>query len=83
MSAQAEALNHIVQQLRSMVGGEGQEGQMRKAEASRPKAPARPVVVTKSLAALKTAVTRPKPVKTAVPAGSHSAIPLEDNFTEM
>ena len=83
MSAQAEALNHIVEQLRSMVGGEGHKGQMPKAEASRPKAPARSTGVTKSLAALKSAVTSPKPVKTAVPAGSRSSIPLEDNFTEM
>jgi methyl-accepting chemotaxis protein/methyl-accepting chemotaxis protein-1 (serine sensor receptor) len=83
MSAQAEALDHIVQQLRSMVGGEGHAGQMPKAEASRTKAPARSAGVTKSLAALKTAVTHPKPVKTEVSVGSRSSIPLEDNFTEM
>ncbi len=81
MSAQAEALNNIVLQLRSLVGGDGYQ-QSARPEASRVKPPVRTAGVSKSLTALKTAVTRPsKPVEAAVPAGNRSSIPLEDSFT--
>jgi methyl-accepting chemotaxis protein/methyl-accepting chemotaxis protein-1 (serine sensor receptor) len=83
MSAQAEALNNIVLQLRSMVGGDGHQ-QGPRIEASRGPAPARAAGVTKSLAALKTAVTRrSKPTGTAVPAGNRASLPLEDDFSAM
>jgi len=81
MSAQAEALNHIVVELRSLVGGDG-AGLISRA------APARKTVskpLTKSLTALKSAVSQRvrKPVQAAVPAGSHAEFPMDDNFTEM
>jgi len=80
MSAQAEALGHIVVQLRSLVGGDGTGTESRepvRRAASKP--------IAKSLAALKSAVGQRghKPVQAAVPAGSHSDFPMEDNFTEM
>jgi len=80
MSAQAEALGHIVVQLRSLVGGDGTGTESRepvRRAASKP--------IAKSLAALKSAVGQRvhKPVQAAVPAGSHSEFPMEDNFKEM
>jgi methyl-accepting chemotaxis protein len=82
MSAQAEALGSIVQQLRSLVGGDAQE-QGPRPEATRVKAPAPPAGITKSLTAFKTAVTRRiKPVEVAVSTRNNS-IPLEDNFIDM
>jgi len=84
MSAQAEALNHIVVQLRAMVGGDGIEEHRPRSSSSRAKAPARVAGMSKSLKALKSAVTRrPPPVEAAVPAGDHAEFPMEDNFTEM
>jgi methyl-accepting chemotaxis protein len=83
MSAQAEALNNIVLQLRSLVGGDGHE-QGPRPDAFHSKPPARAAGVTKSLAALKTAVTRrSKPAEAAVPAGSRASLPLEDDFSAM
>jgi len=81
MSAQAEALQNIVKQLHSMVGGDGMEagGSVQSAR----KASSMPI--TRSLAALTSAVNKRgrKTVEAAVPVASRSAIPLEDNFTEM
>lgn len=75
LSAQAQALNHIVVQLGTLVGGGGQSD--------------KPVARERSLSALKPAGSRPKP-KT-VPASpaiagaksAQSEFPLEDNFREM
>jgi hypothetical protein len=80
MSAQAEALGHIVVQLRSLVGGDGTGTEIRqpvRRTASKP--------IAKSLAALKSAVGQRvnKPVQAPVPAESHSDFPMEENFTEM
>ena len=80
MSAQAEALGHIVVQLRSLVGGDGTGTETRQPVRRTGSKP-----IAKSLAALKSAVGQRvnKPVPGAVPAGSHSDFPMEDNFTEM
>jgi methyl-accepting chemotaxis protein len=84
MSAQAEALSQIVVQLRSLVGGDGIEQRKPRAMSSRDKAPARAAGKSKSLKALKSAVTHRTPVlEVAVASGSSEAFPMEDNFTEM
>jgi hypothetical protein len=83
MSAQAEALNNIVLQLRALVGGDGYE-QSARVEAGHVMPPARAAGVTKSLSALKTAVTRrSKPLDAAVPAASRTSLPLDDDFAAM
>ncbi|HWY49645.1 MAG TPA: methyl-accepting chemotaxis protein [Bryobacteraceae bacterium] len=81
MSAQAEALNNIAQQLRSMVGGDGTEFGSR----LRPDRRAVYRPATKSLRAPRPGVGKRarKPVEAAVSAASHSAFPMEDNFTEL
>jgi methyl-accepting chemotaxis protein/methyl-accepting chemotaxis protein-1 (serine sensor receptor) len=81
MSAQAEALNHIVVQLRSLVGSdETQPGKT--LPPARQRASKR---IAGSLSSLRSAVNRNarEPVEAAVPAGDHPAIPMDDNFTEM
>jgi methyl-accepting chemotaxis protein len=80
MSAQAEALGHVVTQLRAWVGVGTSEERPQPAT----KAASRPV--TKSLAALKFAVSRPpsrKPVVSIAPSGGPSTFPMEDDFAEM
>ena len=79
MSAQAEGLNQVVLQLRSLVGGSGVE-----AVPARPARKAPTKTVAKSLAALKSAVGKSvhKPVAVSAPTADSSAIPLEDNFIE-
>jgi methyl-accepting chemotaxis protein len=72
MSAQAEALNKIVLDLRSMVGGEA--GGM---GANAP---------TRSSTALKPAISsaaRPKQAQTPVKVASRASLPLEDDFSAM
>jgi methyl-accepting chemotaxis protein/methyl-accepting chemotaxis protein-1 (serine sensor receptor) len=87
LSAQAEALNQVVMQLQTLVGGgSGQHGGAIASTHRRP-APAAPVH-KRSLNALKSAVSRPKArarAEAVVPAGKpdRSSFPLEDNFTEM
>jgi methyl-accepting chemotaxis protein len=75
LSAQAQALNHIVAQLGALVGGDGH------ADA--------PVARETSLSAVKPAASRPRPKTfSASPAisgakSARSEFPLEDNFREM
>jgi methyl-accepting chemotaxis protein len=80
MSAQAEALGHVVTQLRALVGAGTSEERPQPAM----KAASRPV--SKSLVALKFAVSRPanrKAVASIAPAGGPSTFPMEDDFAEM
>jgi len=83
LSAQAEAMNQVVQQLRVMVGGDGQESGVNARPAPvHSTAPA----ARRSLQALKAAVSRrATPVGAAVSPGKtgHGSFPLEGNFTEM
>jgi methyl-accepting chemotaxis protein len=75
LSAQAQALNHIVAQLGTLVGGDGRSDV--------------PVARQRSLSSLKSAASRSKPktaAASAAIAGAKSArseFPLEDNFGEM
>jgi methyl-accepting chemotaxis protein len=85
LSAQAQALNHIVGELGALVGGGGESRVVRRDSARALASPA----MGHSLAALKSAVARPK-MKAAqaspVMAGaksSHNEFPMEDNFGEM
>jgi methyl-accepting chemotaxis protein len=85
LSAQAEALNHIVKRLREMVGGSASEDRRARVE---PPA-ARRAIAKRSLEALKSAVARPaappvKPAAAPVFAGrqERDAFPMEDNFIE-
>jgi len=86
LSAQAEALNQVVLQLRTLVGGGSEHRAVPVSTAHRRPAPAAPVH-KHSLSALKTAVARPKTnvraeaVATGKP--DRSSFPLEDDFTEM
>ena len=86
LSAQAEALNQVVLQLRTLVGGGSEHRAVPVSTAHRRPAPVTPVH-KHSLSALKTAVARPKTnvraeaVATGKP--DRSSFPLEDDFTEM
>jgi methyl-accepting chemotaxis protein len=87
LSAQAEALNQVVRQLRAMVGGGSEQGSDTAAREHRRAAPVAPEH-RRSLNALKRAVERPKSTVRAevpVPAGKpdRGSFPLEDDFTEM
>jgi methyl-accepting chemotaxis protein len=75
LSAQAEALQQIVFQLRTMVGGNGQEISAEPRRTAVRKAATRGPVGKPSLSARKSSPSQPAPA-----AGS---IPLEDNFMEM
>jgi methyl-accepting chemotaxis protein/methyl-accepting chemotaxis protein-1 (serine sensor receptor) len=83
LSAQAQALNHIVSELGQLVGG-GESGQDRPA-AVRRDSPA----MGRSLTALKSAVARSKPNASPMPPvmadakSAHNEFPMEDNFGEM
>jgi len=82
LSAQAEALNHIVVQLRGLVGGNGLDRSDRITAA--PRAAFKPA--TKSLMALRSTVSSParrKPLEVMAPVASRISIPLEDDFAEM
>jgi len=89
LSAQAQALNQIVSELGTLVGG-GEQSASAGAPTARKYSPSSSSpAVGRSLSALKSAVSRPKP-KTAsaapVMAGAksaHNEFPLEDNFGEM
>jgi len=83
LSAQAQALNQIVQELGALVGG-GESGAVRR---DAPRALASPAI-GRSLTALKSAVARPKPKAAPAPVmagakSSHDQFPLDDNFGEM
>jgi methyl-accepting chemotaxis protein len=84
LSAQAQALNHIVSELGSMVGGGGESGHDRSGAARRD-SPA----MGRSLNALKLPVARRRPRTEQMPpviAGvksKHNEFPMEDNFGEM
>ncbi|HEV8038619.1 MAG TPA: methyl-accepting chemotaxis protein [Bryobacteraceae bacterium] len=89
LSAQAQALNHIVGELRALVGGEGDLGNGAARTARRdPPSSTRPQAIGGGLSALKSAVSKPKPnsapapVRAGVPSARHE-FPLEDNFGEM
>ena len=96
MSAQAEALQHIARELRTLVGGGDEEGHIARPAARTQRltpAPAPSLTKTKDLAALRTAVSSkssgtkkdaaPK-IKSEMPAYAGSnAIPLEDDFVNM
>ncbi len=80
MSAQAEALNNIVAQLSALVGGNAGNG----SNALQPLSRAVSKPVTKSLAALKSAVSRSsgrKPETMAV--ANRGSIPMDDDFAEI
>jgi methyl-accepting chemotaxis protein len=86
LSAQAEALNHIVVELAELVGSDGQSAgpgiQAARKYSPSPSSPAG----GRSLSALKSAVSRPKPKMAPVMAGANAArneFPLEDNVGEM
>ncbi len=84
LSAQAQALNHIVGELGALIGGGASGGAVRRDAEHDSESPA----IGRSLKALKSAVARPK-AKTApvrVMAGANSArdeFPLDDNFGAM
>jgi len=84
LSAQAQALNHIVGELGALIGGGASGGAARRDAERASESPA----IGRSLKALKSAVARPK-AKTApvrVMAGANSArdeFPLDDNFGAM
>jgi methyl-accepting chemotaxis protein/methyl-accepting chemotaxis protein-1 (serine sensor receptor) len=86
LSAQAQALNHIVVELAELVGGDEQSvsdgARTARKYSPSPSSPA----VGRSVSALKSAVSRPKPKMAPVMAGAKSGrneFPLEDNFGEM
>jgi methyl-accepting chemotaxis protein len=86
LSAQAQALNQIVRELGSLVGGgesgKGGAGPVRRESARVLASPA----VGRSLNALKSAVARTKQKPSPVLAGgksSHNEFPMDDNFGEM
>jgi methyl-accepting chemotaxis protein/methyl-accepting chemotaxis protein-1 (serine sensor receptor) len=86
LSAQAQALNHIVVELAELVGSDGQSAgpgiQAARKYSPSPSSPAG----GRSLSALKSAVSRPKPKMAPVMAGANAArneFPLEDNVGEM
>ena len=89
LSAQAQALNHIVSELRKLVGGEG-ESAHNVARVVRPLPPSSThPAVGRSSSALKSTVSKPKPkAAPAAPAmtevqSARNEFPLEDNFGEM
>jgi methyl-accepting chemotaxis protein len=75
LSAQAEAMKHIVLQLQTMVGGNGQETVAERPRAAVRKPATRGPVGKPSLSARTSSPSQPAPA-----AGS---FPLEDNFMEM
>jgi methyl-accepting chemotaxis protein len=85
LSAQAQALNHIVSELGALVGGGGKSGPVRRDSARALASPA----IGRSLNALNSAVARPKPKTSAAsPAlagvrSAHNEFPMDDNFGEM
>ncbi len=87
LSAQAQALNQIVGELGTLVGGEGQSAGI--ARNGRPKhAKLAALSASHSLGALRSAVSRPKPVVKAAPvvAGrgpERDEFPMDDNFGEI
>jgi methyl-accepting chemotaxis protein/methyl-accepting chemotaxis protein-1 (serine sensor receptor) len=89
LSAQAQALNQVVSDLGALVGTDGHSANGVSPAARREPAGGAPKAIGRSLSALKSAVSKPKP-KTA-PAASVMAsakatrneFPLEDNFGEM
>jgi methyl-accepting chemotaxis protein len=88
LSAQAQALNHIVSELGALVGGHGHSANDLERAHRDPSGLAQPAI-GHSLSALKPAVSRPKPKKaTAAPAvagatATRGEFPLDDNFGEM
>jgi methyl-accepting chemotaxis protein len=82
MSAQAEALQNIARELRTLVGGGDDHAHIaRPGAGTRQPVAARTATKTKDPAALRSAVS-PAKSKAETPAGSH-AIPLEDDFVNM
>jgi methyl-accepting chemotaxis protein len=85
MSAQAEALQHIATELRTLVGGGNQEHTLGPtARTRRSLAPAlgrQPK--TKELAALRSAVEPARKTDALPTAENHAGIPLEDEFVKM
>jgi methyl-accepting chemotaxis protein len=88
LSAQAQALNHIVVELGQLVGGgestTGRTGAVRRDSARALASPA----IGRSLGALKSAVARPTPKAASAPAiagvkSGHNEFPMDDNFGEM
>jgi len=81
LSAQAEAMNHIVLQLRTLVGSDGRENSVAKPAARARKTATTRKPVSRDLM-VKPQRSAPR-VSSPQPAPAASSIPLEDNFIEM
>ena len=83
MSAQAEALQNVARELRTLVGGEDDHVHTARRE-QKTQARAAAPVKSKSLSALRSAVSHSPKAKPSAPAPAISgAIPLEDDFVNM
>ncbi len=86
MSAQAEALQNVARELRSLVGGgeAGDDRAINSASYARSRRPANPAAPkARDLAALRSAVLPDRKSAVRTPAAGHQPIPLEDDFVKM